>query len=119
MKILIADDKAMMRDLLKHTLRSVTNIECVEANNGIEAVNLYKKFKPDIVFLDINMPPSNGITALKEIKAIDKNSFIVIVSAENSIINVKYALKSGADGFIAKPYNGQRVIDIINKFRSH
>ncbi len=119
LKILIADDKAIMRDLLKHTLRSLGDFEFIDANNGVEALRQYNIHKPDIVFLDINMPPSDGISALIKIKEKHNNAFIAMVSAESSITNVKLSLNAGADGFVHKPYNGKNIIDILNKYSKH
>lgn len=118
LKILIADDKAIMRDLLKHTLRSLGEFEFIDANNGVEALRQYQSHNPDIVFMDINMPPSDGLTALKKIKDVSSDAFVVMVSAESSIVNVKLSLKMGAKGFVHKPYNGKNIIDILDKFSS-
>jgi len=119
LRVLIADDKAMMRDFLKHTLNSIDSISSVvayDAANGEEAISLFKKHKIDIVFLDINMQPMDGIETLKEIRKLNNNIFIVMVSSESSIENVKASIASGSSGFIVKPYNGQKVSDILDNF---
>ena len=120
--ILIADDKALMRDILKHTLKSLDildNIVVFEAMNGEEALDLYTTNKPHITFLDINMEPMDGLTTLKRIRDINPDAFQVMVSAENSVANIKLAIKEGAQGFIVKPYSAKIVNDIVMKFFNH
>jgi len=122
LKVLIADDQSLMRDLLKHTIRSlesVENIQVFEAFNGEEAVDSYKVNKPHITFLDINMDPMDGITALKQIRTINPEVFQVMVSAENSVDNIKTAIKEGASGFVVKPYSAKTVGDIMDNFFKH
>ena len=121
-RILIADDKALMRDLLKHTIRSlesVDEIEVYDAINGEEAVDFYKFKKPHITFLDINMEPMDGISALRAIRSVNPDAFLVMVSAENTLPNIKLSIKEGASGFIVKPYSAKTVGDIIEKFFNH
>jgi two-component system, chemotaxis family, chemotaxis protein CheY len=118
-KILIADDKALMRDLLKHTIKSLESVDDIvifEAINGEEAVDSYKANNPHISFLDINMEPMDGLSALKQIRSINPDAFQVIVSAENSVSNIKLAIKEGAAGFVVKPYSAKTVGDIMTKF---
>ena len=122
LKILIADDKALMRDLLKHTLKSLdelNEIEVFEAMNGEEALDAYKLNRPHISFLDINMEPMDGLTTLKHIRALNPDAFQVMVSAENSVANIKRAIKEGASGFVVKPYSAKTVSDIVKKFFNH
>ena len=116
--VLIVDDESMSRGLLRSILK---NFECTtiqEASGGEQAVTVYKDSRPDIVFLDINMPVKNGMEALKEIKALDAEAFVVMVTADSTLENVKAALESGAKGFIAKPYSMGKVEEILIKHQS-
>ena len=89
--------------------------ETVEAENGLEAIARYREAKPDAVLLDITMPEMDGLTALKEIKKVDANALVVMVTAIGQQAMVVEALKSGAKDFILKPYNEDRVLSAVQK----
>lgn len=114
-KVLIVDDAAFMRMMIKDILQK-NGFEVVgEASNGIEAVNLYKKEKPDVVTMDITMPDMDGIEAVKEIKAFDSEAKIIMCSAMGQQSMVMDAIKSGAKDFIVKPFQSDRVLEAIRK----
>ena len=113
--ILICDDAAFMRMMIKDILEK-NDFEIVgEANNGIVAVDLYKKEKPDVVTMDITMPDMDGIEAVKQIKAYDPNAKIVMCSAMGQQSMVMEALRAGAKDFIVKPFQADRVLEAIKK----
>ena len=114
-KILIVDDAAFMRMMLKDILTKNGFEICGEAPNGIKAVEIYKSEKPDIVTMDITMPEMDGIQAVKEIKRIDPNAKIIMCSAMGQQAMVMEAIKSGARDFIVKPFQPDRVIESIKK----
>jgi two-component system chemotaxis response regulator CheY len=118
-KILLADDIAEMRGLLKNVLRpyGLTNVD--EATNGEDALEKFKLHRYPVVMLDINMPIKSGIEALQEIKAMSPETFVVIVSADSTTENLKNALASGVNGFIVKPYSAAKVDGIIKKLNQH
>ncbi|MHC6179275.1 response regulator [Clostridium sp. JNZ X4-2] len=114
-KILIVDDAAFMRMMIKDILEK-NGFEIVgEANNGIKAVELYKKEKPDVVTMDITMPDMDGIEAVKAIKALDPAAKIIMCSAMGQQTMVMDAIKAGARDFIVKPFQPDRVLEAINK----
>lgn len=114
-KVLIVDDAAFMRMMIKDILQK-NEFEVVgEASNGIEAVNLYKKEQPDIVTMDITMPDMDGIEAVKEIRKIDPTAKIIMCSAMGQQSMVMDAIKSGAKDFIVKPFQADRVLEAIRK----
>ena len=114
-KVLIVDDAAFMRMMIKDILQK-NGFEVVgEASNGIEAVNLYKKEKPDVVTMDITMPDMDGIEAVKEIKAFDKEAKIIMCSAMGQQAMVIDAIQAGAKDFIVKPFQADRVLEAIGK----
>ena len=86
-----------------------------EVSNGAEAVAMYKEVKPDIVTMDITMPEMDGITAVKEIKKIDPNAKIVMVSTMGQQALVIEAIKAGALDFIVKPFQPDRVLQALEK----
>ena len=114
-KILIVDDAAFMRMMIKDILEK-NGFEVVgEANNGVKAVELYKKEKPDVVTMDITMPDMDGIEAVKAIKAFDPGAKIIMCSAMGQQTMVMDAIKAGARDFIVKPFQPDRVLEAIKK----
>lgn len=114
-KVLIVDDAAFMRMMIKDILEKNGYQVIGEANNGIKAVELYKKERPDVVTMDITMPDMDGIQAVKEIKAIDPSAKIVMCSAMGQQTMVMDAIKAGAKDFIVKPFQADRVLEAIKK----
>ena len=114
-RVLIVDDAAFMRMMIKDILKK-NSLEVVgEASNGVEAVNLYKKERPDVVTMDITMPDMDGIEAVKEIRTFDANAKIIMCSAMGQQSMVMDAIKSGAKDFIVKPFQADRVLEAIRK----
>jgi len=117
-RILVVDDAAFMRMLLKKILVQGGHQVVGEASNGREAVEKYKELRPDLVTMDIVMPEMDGITAVKEIKKIDPNAKIVMITAVGQEAKVMEALKAGASGYIVKPFQAQKVLEEINRVLS-
>ncbi|KIL80588.1 response regulator [Bacillus badius] len=114
-RILVVDDAAFMRMMIKDILTK-NGFEVVgEASDGAQAVEKYKELKPDLVTMDITMPEKDGISALKEIKADDPNARIIMCSAMGQQSMVIDAIQAGAKGFIVKPFQPDRVIEAISK----
>lgn len=113
--ILVTDDAAFMRLMLKDILIKNGYNVIGEAQNGIEAVDKYKELKPDLVTLDITMPEMDGLTALKHLKEADPNAKVIMCSAMGQQAMVIEAIQSGAKDFIVKPFQPDRVIDAVKK----
>ncbi|QHS22258.1 response regulator [Virgibacillus sp. MSP4-1] len=114
-KVLIVDDAAFMRMMIKDILEK-NDFEVVgEAQDGNQAVEKYKELQPDLVTLDITMPEKDGITALKEIKESNPDAKIIMCSAMGQQAMVIDAIQAGAKDFIVKPFQSDRVIEAINK----
>ena len=114
-KVLIVDDAAFMRMMIKDILEK-NDFEIVgEANNGVVAVDMYKKEKPDVVTMDITMPDMDGIEAVKQIKGFDPNAKIIMCSAMGPQSMVMDAIRAGAKDFIVKPFQAERVLEAIKK----
>ncbi len=111
--ILIVDDAAFMRMMIKDILEKNDFNIVGEASNGIEAVEIYKKEKPDIVTMDITMPDMDGIEAVKQIKEFDPEAKIIVCSAMGQQAMVIDAIRAGAKDFIVKPFQADRVIEAI------
>lgn len=113
--ILIVDDAAFMRMMIKDILTK-NGFEVVgEANDGLQAVEKYKELTPDLVTMDITMPEMDGITALKEIKSFDPNAKVIMCSAMGQQAMVIDAIQAGAKDFIVKPFQADRVVEAISK----
>lgn len=111
----MVDDAAFMRMMLKDILLKGGFEIAGEATNGAEAVRLYQELKPDLVTMDITMPEVDGIAAVKEIKKIDPNAKVVMVSAMGQQAMVIEAIQAGASDFIVKPFQPDRVLEALKK----
>ena len=115
-KILVADDAAFMRMLIKDALTKNGYTNILEAADGVIACEVYAAEKPDLVIMDITMPNKMGIDALKDIKANDPAAKVIMCSAMGQELIVVDALKLGALDFIVKPFKADRVIQTVKKF---
>lgn len=113
--ILITDDAAFMRMMIKNILTENGYNVVGEAENGLKAVEKYKELSPDLVTMDITMPELDGIGALKQIKELNPNACVLMCSAMGQQQMVIEAIQAGAKGFIVKPFNGEKVITEIKK----
>ncbi|AEI44330.1 response regulator [Paenibacillus mucilaginosus] len=114
-RILIVDDAAFMRMMIRDIL-SKNGYEVVgEANDGAQALEKFKELKPDLVTMDITMPEMDGIQALKEIKKLDGGAKVIMCSAMGQQAMVIDAIQAGAKDFIVKPFQADRVIEAIKK----
>lgn len=114
-RVLIVDDAAFMRMMLKDILTKNGYEVVAEANDGTQAVEMYKEHKPDLVTMDITMPEMDGITALKEIRAFDGEANVIMCSAMGQQAMVIEAIQSGAKDFIVKPFQADRVLEAVQK----
>ncbi len=114
-KILIVDDAAFMRMMIKNILIKEGYEVVGEAENGAQAVEKFKELNPDLVTMDITMPEMDGISAVKEIMKINKGAKVVMCSAMGQQAMVIDAIQAGAKDFIVKPFQPDRVIEAISK----
>lgn len=115
LKILIVDDALFMRNLLRGILEEEGWEIVGEAGDGVEAVQKYRELRPDITTMDIVMPLKSGIEALSEIVSSDRTAKVVVCSAMGQEALVKEAQLAGAKGYILKPFDAQRVKEVIRK----
>ncbi|WP_047672845.1 response regulator [Paenibacillus andongensis] len=114
-RILIVDDAAFMRMMIRDILSKNGYEVCGEANDGAQAIEKYKELKPDLITMDITMPEMDGIQALKEIKKIEPSAKVIMCSAMGQQAMVIDAIQAGAKDFIVKPFQADRVIEAIKK----
>ena len=113
--ILICDDAAFMRMMIKDILTKNGYNVVGEAENGAKGVEKYNELKPDLVLMDITMPEMDGIQALKKIKQTDPSANVIMCSAMGQQSMVIEAIQSGAKDFIVKPFQADRVLESIKK----
>ena len=111
--IMLVDDAAFMRMMVKNALTKSGYDNFVEAQDGAEAVKKYGEEKPDMVIMDITMPNMDGLQALKKIREDDPNAKVVMCTAMGQEGMVVDAIKSGAKDFIVKPFNAERIVQTV------
>jgi two-component system chemotaxis response regulator CheY len=111
-EVLIADDSEFMRNLLREILEEDHEI-VDEVENGVEAVEVFKKEQPDLVMMDIVMPIRDGIEATDEIKNKAPNASVIMCTSVGQEEKMKEAVKAGADGYITKPFQKPSVMEAI------
>ncbi len=114
-RVLIVDDAAFMRMMIKEILSKNGYDVVGEASDGAQAIEKYQELNPDLVTMDITMPEMDGITALKEIKKINPSAKVIMCSAMGQQAMVIDAIQAGAKDFIVKPFQADRVIEAIKK----
>ena len=112
-KILLVDDAAFMRKMIKDTLTKNGYTEVYEAVDGADAVAKFTELAPDLVVMDITMPNMDGLEALKAIRAKDGSANVVMCSAMGQESMVMDAVRSGAKDFIVKPFKPDRVLKTV------
>jgi len=113
--ILLVDDAAIMRMMLKDVLTKDGYTIIGEAENGVRAIEKYKELKPSLVIMDITMPEMNGIQSARGIREYDPNALIVMCSAMGQQSMVIEAIQAGARDFIVKPFQRDRVLEAVQK----
>ena len=113
--ILICDDAAFMRMMIKDILTKNGYNVVGEAENGLKAIEKYQELKPDLVLMDITMPEMDGIQALKSIKSADPSAAVIMCSAMGQQAMVIESIQSGARDFIVKPFQQDRVLEAVRK----
>jgi len=114
-RILVADDAAFMRMMIKNILTQNGHEVVGEAENGAEAVARYAELKPDVTTMDITMPEKDGIAALKEIMAAHPGARVIMCSALGQEAKVIESIRSGAKDFVVKPFQQDRVLAALDK----
>lgn len=114
-RVLIVDDAAFMRMMIKNIITKNGYEVVGEAENGMVAVELYKQLKPDLVTMDITMPEMDGVACVKAIRAVDPDANIIMVSAMGQQAMVMEAIQAGAKDFIVKPFQQERILQAMER----
>lgn len=115
-KVLVVDDAAFMRNMIKDVFGSMPGFTVIgEASNGVEAIEKYKELRPDLVTMDIVMPLKSGIEAAREIINADREARIIMCSALGQESLVMEAIDAGARDFIVKPFKAEKVQEVVSR----
>jgi two-component system chemotaxis response regulator CheY len=112
-KVLIVDDAALARAMLRRIIEECGISDIYEAQNGIEAVQMYQNEKPNLVTMDITMPDMDGVTAIRKIIEIDAGACVIVCSALGQKEVVMEAIQAGAKHYIIKPFENDKVRSTI------
>jgi len=113
-KVLLADDHVIVREGTKELVQRQPDMQVVaEASDGVEAVELSRLYRPDVIVMDVAMPNMNGIEATKQIKKILPSTAVLILTAYDSDQYIMALLEAGAAGFLLKNVRGNQLIDAI------
>lgn len=113
-KIMICDDSILVRLQLSNLIKNyLPGVEIIEASNGAEAIKKFDAVRPDLSFLDIVMPKTDGIAATKGILALDADARVVIVSSVGTQNKLREAIEAGAKDFIQKPFSGEQIEKLL------
>ncbi len=114
-KILVVDDAAFMRMMMKDILTKGNHEVVGEAEDGKQCLIEYTRLKPELVTLDITMPELDGLNTLLALKKLDPSAKVIMVSAMGQQDIVVQAIKAGARDFVVKPFQPERVLEAVNK----
>ncbi len=109
--VLVADDDFFMRAQVKLALENL--VQVIEADSGEQVLELYKRFNPAVLLLDIHMPKMNGKLVLKDILNYDPTAYVIMLSADSQMSNVRETHAKGASGFITKPFTKEVVLKYV------
>ena|GEM_PF-1035434 len=115
-RFMIVDDTKFMRKMLTDILSDMKYEVVGEADNGTLAVQMYKKLRPDVTFLDIYMPEVDGIEAMRQIRSIDPNAIVIVCSGTSQQYLISDAMKLGANGYVMKPFKPKQILEVIQKY---
>jgi len=113
-KIMIVDDSLFMRDRLSKLLTS-NGYETILAENGEQAVDIYRQAQPDVVLMDITMPRKDGLEALAEIRELDSSAKVIMLTAIGQGLAVSQAMSAGAKDFVEKPVSPDQLLMVLQK----
>jgi len=112
-RVLVVDDAIFMRSMIRDIFARFPFVIAGEAENGLEAIELYKKLRPDITTMDIVMPEVDGVTALKEIMRFDPQAKVIMCSALGQESLIAESIEAGAKDFIVKPFQPNKVLKVV------
>lgn len=113
--VMVVDDASFMRQILKHMLQEDGHEVVAEASSGEEAVRLYQQLRPELITMDVTMPEMNGIQTLYKLRSVDPDVKVIMCSARSQKNTVIEAVQAGALDYIVKPFQRERLLEMIGK----
>lgn len=117
MKIMVVEDSEYARKSLRNIFESV-NIDVVEVEDPLKAIEVYKKENPDIVTLDITMPEKDGTEVLKDILDADPYAKVIMITSNGQESSISKTILMGAAHYVSKPFNPSKVLRVIEKVQN-
>jgi two-component system chemotaxis response regulator CheY len=117
-RLLVVDDALFMRKLICGVAAEAGWQVVGEAGNGAEAISLYQQHRPDLVTMDLVMPVMGGLEALRQIRAVDPEAKVVVVTALDQKQSLMDSIREGAIDFIVKPFERERVLALLAKLEN-
>jgi two-component system, chemotaxis family, chemotaxis protein CheY len=114
-RIMVVDDAPIVRLIIRNILEKAGYEIVAECVNGVEAVAKYKELKPDLTTLDITMPEMDGVETLKQIKAIDGEAKVIMVTAIDQRDLLLKSIRLGATDYVVKPFEDDRIVSSVQK----
>jgi YesN/AraC family two-component response regulator len=114
---MVVEDETVANELLSSTFKNFFS-DVYSAFNGKEALEMYQKTKPDIVFVDIVMPEMDGIELSRKIREINPNQIIIVISASNDIQKISESIEVGVNSFIQKPIDTKKIVELLTNVTS-
>jgi two-component system chemotaxis response regulator CheY len=114
---MLCDDSLLIRKQLADFLKKFSDIEVFQAANGKEAIKVFEEAEPDLVFLDVVMPILNGLECLKQMKKINPEAKVIMLSSVGTTENLKAALDLGAVDFIQKPWKEEQLERALSRLK--
>lgn len=118
MLVLTVDDSDVMRQMVRFTLESTGQHRCLEAEDGLQALELLKNEEPDLIITDLNMPHVNGIELTRKLRCLPtfKYTPIILLTTEKNPDLREEGKEAGASGWLQKPFNPEKLLHLINKY---
>ncbi len=114
---MVVEDEVVANDLLSSTFKNFFS-EVTSAYNGAEALRMYEKINPDIMFIDIIMPEIDGIELARRIRSINPSQIIIVISASNDIQKISESIEVGVNSFIQKPIDTKKILEMLQNITS-
>lgn len=115
MKILLVDDSRTIRNIQKNVLGQLGHSEILEAGDGVEALQVLKLSRPDLMLVDWNMPNMDGLTLVKRVREADKTLPIIMCTTEAEKARVLEAIKAGVNNYVVKPFTAETMAEKIDQ----
>ena len=120
MLVLTVEDSDVMRQMVRFTLESTGQHRCLEAEDGLQALELLKSEEPDLIITDLNMPHVNGIELVRKLRCLPSFKYtpIILLTTEKNEALRQEGKEAGANGWLQKPFNPEKLLHLVNKYNA-